>query len=69
MEMQFIWYNSLERKYEFGSSMDFRSLKSNSPNSEALTIVMEFQDEDGTMVNKVLSELNKRKEDPPVTIN
>ncbi len=56
--MQLIWYNSIERKYEFGTAGDFHSSQSSSPHSEAYSILMEFSDEDGTMANRVIRELN-----------
>lgn len=56
--MHLIWYNSIERKYEYGSSREYKSLKSNSNNPNAYTILMEFTGNDQALANKIMNELN-----------
>lgn len=59
--MHLIWYNSVTKKYEYGSSREFKSLKKNSDQGDALTILMEFTDDDPVLANKVIGELNIAK--------
>ncbi|MFY0625395.1 MAG: hypothetical protein JXR07_03800 [Reichenbachiella sp.] len=56
--MQLIWYNSIDRRYEYGSAKEYKSLKSNSNNAEAYTILMEFTGDDKSLANKIIGELN-----------
>lgn len=62
--MHLIWYNSVTKKYEYGSAMDFKSLKKNSEQGEALTILMEFTGDDKVLATKIIGELNIAKTEP-----
>jgi hypothetical protein len=56
--MHLIWYNSLREFYEYGSSIEFEFLKKKSECKEALTILMEFTEDNETLANKIIGELN-----------
>ena len=56
--MQLIWYNSIDRKYEQGNPKEFKSLKSNTTNINAYTVLMEFSITDQSLALKIMNELN-----------
>lgn len=56
--MKLIWYNSMDKKYEYGSSRDYKSMKVSSNNPEAFTILMEFTGEEHDVASKIIHELN-----------
>ena len=66
--MHLIWYNSVERVYEYGSSKVFRTVKEKSDHGEALTILMEFANDDPVLANKVINELNIAKSEPLMVV-
>ncbi|MEO9965396.1 MAG: hypothetical protein ABJF11_06395 [Reichenbachiella sp.] len=66
--MHLIWYNSVTKKYEYGSSLDFKSLKQNSDLGDALTILMEFTGDDKVLATKIISELNIAKGEPLMVV-
>jgi len=67
--MQLIWYNSIDRKYEFGNSKEYKSLKFNVNNVESLTILMEFPRHDQDLAHKIMNELNiATQEKTPMTV-
>lgn len=59
--MHLIWYNSLTKLYEYGSSLDFKLLRKNFGLKDSLTILMEFTENDETLANKIIKELNIAK--------
>lgn len=66
--MHLIWYNSISKKYEYGSSTEFRTLKSNSEEGDALTVLMEFPGDDKALANKIIEELNIAKHEPVMVV-
>lgn len=66
--MHLIWYNSVTKKYEYGSSREFKSLKKNGNQGDALTILMEFTEDDPVLANKVIGELNIAKTEPLMVV-
>lgn len=66
--MHLIWYNSVTKKYEYGSSQEFKSLKKNSDWGDALTILMEFTGDDKVLATKIISELNIAKGEPLMVV-
>jgi len=66
--MHLIWYNSISKRYEYGSSKEFRTLKSKSDEGEALTILMEFPGDNKALANKIIGELNIANEEPVMVV-
>lgn len=66
--MHLIWYNSLTKKYEYGSSVRFKSLKKTSDWGDALTILMEFTRDDKVLAHKIIGELNIAKSEPLMVV-
>ncbi|MEO9805664.1 MAG: hypothetical protein ABJF04_20570 [Reichenbachiella sp.] len=66
--MHLIWYNSVTKKYEYGSSREFKSLKKNSELGDALTILMEFTGDDKVLATKIIGELNIAKGEPLMVV-
>lgn len=66
--MHLIWYNSVTKKYEYGSSVDFKSLKDSSEQGDALTILMEFTGDDKVLALKIIGELNIAKSEPLMVV-
>lgn len=66
--MHLIWYNSITKKYEYGSSVEFKSLKITSNLGDALTILMEFTSDDKVLAHKIIGELNIAKSEPLMVV-
>jgi len=66
--MHLIWYNSVFRKYEYGSSREFKKMKAQSDEGVALTILMEFPGDDKALANKIIGELNIANEEPVMVV-
>jgi len=66
--MNLIWYNSVTKIYEYGSSREYKSLKANSEWGDALTILMEFTENDESLANKIIAELNIANKEPVMVV-
>ncbi|UXX80919.1 hypothetical protein N7E81_07380 [Reichenbachiella carrageenanivorans] len=66
--MHLIWYNSVTKKYEYGSSLDFKSLKESNKEGDDLTILMEFTRDDKVLALKIIGELNIAKSEPLMVV-
>ena len=62
--MHLIWYNSITKKYEYGSRTEFTSLKAIQYFRDELTILTEFPFNEKSLAGKVISELNLAQEEP-----
>lgn len=57
--MQLIWYNADAKEYKVGLEKDYEIDSRNSSNPDAYTILMEFEENTGTLAEKIMRQLNR----------